>query len=367
MKKIDISNYETLLFFLVRTCFLGICSNNLYYIARQNSCISIIIGMIIGIIPVLIYCYIIKNHPDKNIFEIIESLFGKILGTIINAILSIFVFLFATIIFFNLINFIGSQYLYKTPDLSIALIFGFCFFFLLRKGLKTISITSTIIFYIFVFLYILSAVGLFSQVNISNFFPFNEYGLGTIFNGGFNIIALNVSPIFLLTLIPYNNIENKEKFIKKSIIFYLIGVISILIIAFLTISILSPNFAVIMQYPEFHLLKRIKLIGFIERIENILTIQLILVMIMAITFSYYFVKVFLLKILKKVGKKKDFIIDLSIYIASVMLVTNIFKSSTAANDFYLRKFSILNTIFFIGLPFIIFIMTYIKKKNYTIN
>lgn len=367
MKKIDISNYQTLLFSLVTASFLGICSNNLYYIARQNSYISIIGGMIIGIIPIAIYYYIIKNHPDKNIFEIIECLFGRIFGTIINALLSIFVFLFATVIFFDLIHFVSSQYLYKTPDLSIALIFGFCFFFLIRKGLKTIAITNTLIFYLFSFIYILSAIGLIPQINISNLSPFNEYGLGTIFNGGFNIIALNVSPVFLLTIIPYNNIDNKEKFIKKSLIFYIMGVVSILIIAFLTTSILSPNLAVIMQYPEFHLLKRIELIGFIERIENILSIQLILVMIMVISYSFYFVKTFILKTIKNWGKNKNIIIDLGIYLASILLVSNIFKNSTIANDFYLRKLNILNTVFFIGLPFIIFIITYIKKKNYTIN
>lgn len=367
MKKIDITNYETLLFFLIRCCFLGICSNNLYFIARQNSYISVIISMVVGIVPVLIYYYIIKNHPDKNIFGIIKYHFGNIFGTVINVMLSAFVFTFATIIFYNLINFIGSQYLYKTPNFAIALIFGFCFFFLLRKGLKTICITSTILFYLFAFLYIITAISLSTQINISNIFPFNQYNFGTILNGSFNVLSLNITPIFLLTLIPYNNIDNKEKFIKKSLIFYLIGCLSILIMVFFTISILSPNFAVILQYTEFHLLKRLKLIGFIERVENILSIQLILVMVIIISYSLCFVKEFLIGLFKNVSNKKNIIIDLGIYILVILAVLNIFKSSTAANDFYLRKLPILNCIFFIGLPLIIFIITYFKKKNYTIN
>ena len=59
MKKIAISNYNTLLFFLMRGCLLGICTNNLYAIAKQDSYISIIIGGIIGILPLIIYYLII--------------------------------------------------------------------------------------------------------------------------------------------------------------------------------------------------------------------------------------------------------------------------------------------------------------------
>lgn len=362
MKKIDISNYETLMFFIIRACFLGICSNNLYIIAKQNSYISVILSIFLGIVPLIIYLYIIKSYPDKNIFEIIEEILGKKIGNIISGILSIFVFFFAIVIFYNLINFIGSQYLFKTPDIAIAIMFGFCFFFLLRKGLKTIAITSTILFYLFAILYLLSVLGLISQVNISNLFPFNEYPITSIFNGTFNIIALNISPVFLLTLIPYNKIDNKENFVKKSIIFYLLGTITILLVVFFTISIFSPNLAIIMQYPEFHLLKRLSLIGFIERVENILSIQLIFVMIITISYCYYFFKEFIIKFFKNKTNKKHIIIDLLIYLVSTIVVLNIFKSNTMANEFYLKKFNILTFIFFLVLPLFISFIIFIKKN-----
>ena len=98
MKKIEMSNYSSLLFFITKACFLGICSNNLYNIARQDSWISILIGGLFGIIPLLIYFALMKKYPNKNIYEIINYVCNKKIGTIINTILTIFIFVFASIV-----------------------------------------------------------------------------------------------------------------------------------------------------------------------------------------------------------------------------------------------------------------------------
>lgn len=361
MKKIDISNYNTLLFFIIRGNYLGICSENLYIISKQDSWISMIIACILGIIPLLIYYFITKKYPDKNILEIIQTVFGKVLGKIINIIMMIFIFIYASSIFYNLIIFIATQYLYNTPLLAIACIFGLCFYFLINKGINTVAKTSTILFYAFCFLFILTSLGLITQIDISNVLPINEYGIGSILNGSFHIISLNIAPLFLMLLIPYNKIKENKKFIKNSFIFYVISMLTIFLINFSVLSIYGSNIARLFQYPEFHLLKRLSLIGFIERVENILSIQWIFEMVIIIAISLCYIKENIKYYLKKDYYKNN-LIDLIIIIISIISVLNIFKTTITASNFYLNILPILNSMFFIIIPFIILILS-LKKKT----
>ena len=52
--KINSFNYNTLLFFLVRCLFVGICFNNLIIISKLDSWISILIGIIIILCVLLV-------------------------------------------------------------------------------------------------------------------------------------------------------------------------------------------------------------------------------------------------------------------------------------------------------------------------
>ena len=355
MKKIELSNYNTLLFFLTRGCLLGIMTNNLYAISKQNSYISIIIGGILGILPLLMYYYIIKRYPNKNILEIIKKTLGNKLSFIINILLSLFIFLYATSIFYNLITFISSQYLARTPKLAIGIALGLCFCYLINKGINTIAKTSTILFYIFILAFFLSFFGLISQLDFSNLYPMLEHGITPIFKGSFNLISLSITPIFLLTIIPYNKINNNKKILKSTIIYYVIGILSILTVNIFVTTIYGIKMANLIQYPEFHILKRLSLIGFIERFEGILSIQWLFGIILSIVTSLSFIKIHILKLSQRKNNQNNTIIDIILTILLIISVSYIFKNDTSANFFYKNYFPYLNFIFFFILPFIIFV------------
>jgi spore germination protein KB len=211
MQKINLSNYNTLLFFLLRASFVGGVSANLLITAQRDSLLSTIIASILGIIPLIIFYFLIKSYPRKNIIEIINEVFGKTFGTLINLILSLFIIFNASLIFRNLINFISSQFLYQTPDLIIGLVFIIAIIYSLYHGITTISRSSTILFYLFSILFLISLIGLFNQANLTNFLPMLEYGINPVLKGTYNYISLNILPIYILTIIPYNEIENHRQ------------------------------------------------------------------------------------------------------------------------------------------------------------
>lgn len=365
MQKINLSNYNTLLFFLLRASFVGGVSANLLITSKRDSLLSTIIASILGIIPLIIFYFLIKSYPRKNIIEIINEVFGKTFGTLINLILSLFIIFNASLIFRNLINFISSQFLYQTPDLIIGLVFIVAIIYSLYHGITTISRSSTILFYLFSILFLISLIGLFNQANLTNFLPMLEYGINPVLKGTYNYISLNILPIYILTIIPYNEIENHSKFLKNTIIFYILSSISIMVVCFSIISVYGINFANLIEYPEFHLLKRIDIFGFLQRIENILAIQWIFdIYFYTLVSSYYiykFIDISFKKGLKVKDEIKKRIISFFIPIIILILSLLIFNNNTVDNYFINNYLPTLNIIFFLIIPTLILIIIKLKK------
>lgn len=213
---------------------MGITTYNLFHHGGQDCLISIIIGMIIGIIPLTIYLKIINTDKNLNIFQKINKKFKKT-GKIFNLIITLAVSYTTTLCFFNVTNFISSQYLTKTPAIIIALAFIPAPIYLLNKGLTIIGRTSFILTIFGIISVLLTIISLIWQVNIINIFPLLQTGIKSQLTNSIIYICYNITPLLLLTTIPMNNIIDKEKFNKRIIITYVLANIIILILLYLLV------------------------------------------------------------------------------------------------------------------------------------
>lgn len=365
MKKVSLTNYGSLLFFIIRASFVGICSSSIYRISMQDSYISIILGILIGIIPIVLLYFIMRKYPSKNIIEIINEVFGKYIGNIINIVLGIFILIYTSTLFTNLLTFISSQYLYKTPELVIAITFSIALIYVLNKDINSISKTATILFYITCLLFLLNIFGLYSQINIDNLKPLFNSGFNNIVKGASIFISYNVLPIFIIGIIPYNEITNHKKYIKTNILFCTFSFISIFILAFLLLTIYDINLINLIQHPEFHLLKRLTLVGSIQHFENILSIQWIFDIFIYVVVASYYLSQLVLTYTKKITilkySQKKLISNILIIIIITYLSISLFPNTTSVNNFTFKKLPSLNYIFFLLIPLLILIVQEKKK------
>lgn len=363
MKKV-LNSFEvsTFAFYIMRCSFVGITINNLILVAKQDSYMSIIVGFIFGFIPLLLYLFLMNFKKEYTFPQLVEHLFGKISGRIINILLLIFVLCFSIIIYWNLTNLINSQYLSKTPAFVIGFVFIIPTIYLLTKGLHVISKSSVIFFYLAVILFLIPFIGLIFQVNIGNIFPTLSNGAEPIINGSYQYIANNVLPLFLLLAIPKEMIKDDKRFNKRIIIIYCFGCFILFSILFLTITVFGVKLSTIYQYPEFHLLKRVSIVGFIQRIESTLSIQWILDLFIANILTLYFFTSTIIKLYKiESHKGKDAIIVItSIF---VLITSNyIFKNNTIGSAFLKDVFPTITYIFFLILPAIVALKAVTTKK-----
>lgn len=283
--KISRLEYNSLVWFLIRGCFIGVTLNNIIYISTVDSAIAIILAILIGFIPLFAYFYIRNYQPDIGLTEKNKLLFGKF-GIFLNIIWALFAFGFSVIILSDLTHFVSSQFLYYTSPIAITIVFMFLVVYALTKGVKTISKSSLILFFFVVIITLLIIIGLITNIDISNFKPILYNGINPVIRSTFVVLAYNILPIFFLLIIP-KNMVNKDN-TKLNVIFYLVSMLSILSVCFMTISIFGINLSLLFEYPGFHLLRQVNIGEFVDRIEIFLSIEWIISMLIMLIFCLYF-------------------------------------------------------------------------------
>lgn len=357
--KINSLQLGSLILCPVLSASLGSGLYNAIQIAKVDSYIGIFISGILGIIPLLLIIYISKFEEDKNIIEKINMLFGKYIGTFINFLIVSILFVIGITILFGICNFIVTQFLANTPIIYVGSILGLISIYAVSKGIETISRTQFIFTFIIAIIFITLAITLYPEFDKSNLKPILEYGINPPLKVGILNLFTNIVPIFIILIIPKNNICNKEKYTKYIIIFYVISILFILLISIFTIGVLGQYLASFYQYPEYILLKKVTLFNFIDRIENFLSIGWILSTYATLTLIIYYISNFI----KKNDKAKFKPGVITILIISTSLI--VFKNNTTFNNYITNIYPYIISLLFIIM--IIISMTILIKEKINLN
>ena len=354
-KKINSLQAVTFIIIPIISTFIGIGIDNIVEKSGVDSYMSPVIAFLLGIPLFLLILYIYNYNKDKTIGEKIIELYGKILGNIINIILILVFFTLGSIIIYSLCNFITSQFLSETPILIVAGLFVAISIYLVSKGIETISRVGLILSFLCILLFIIGASFLVPEVNLDNLKPVLVHGIGKPFNSAIGIVSVNILPTMILLIIPKNNIVNQKQYNKYAIVTYIISLVITFTFIFMTLSSLGIYLTSSYQYPEYIVLKKINILNFINRIENLISIQWVYGIFIYLTYIIYYIKTSI---------KKDFKNNISTYIIGILLLLSIFifKNNTIYNSFcyhYLRYVTL--TI----LPIIIItsILIFIKKRK----
>ncbi len=329
-EKINALQFSSSFLLCILSSTIGLSLYTTIKIASIDTYISVAIGSVLGIIPLLLFLYIFNYESDLPIYKKTVHIFGKVVGNIINVIIVLLYFVVGMTVLFNLSNFIVSQYLAETPLTLIISVFGLIIFYAINKGFETLTRVSSIFVVIVLFFFLFSFAYLFQEFNVDNLKPILEFGLKKPLLGGFVNTLIFLGPIYTLLIFPKNNIVDKEKINKYISISYLIGIVVIFLISFLSIGILGKYLIDLYQYPGYISLKRISLFGFIDRIENFLSIHWILSSFINLSMIFYYIKGNIKK------EKNSKILNFILCLGAVIISYNVFHNNTNFN-FYTYK------------------------------
>ena len=352
--KISSLQFITLMFSFLLSLFSGIGFYNTIKIAGVDAYISTIFSTFFGIIILLIFYCIFSykkglSLPQKNIY-----LFGKIGGNIVNYIMITLVFVIGIVLVYSISNFIISQFLAETPIYIILILLGIIVIYNVTKGIEVMARTGVIFFIIITLLTIMSTFGLIPFFDGSNIRPYLENGIIPPLKGGLFLALTNIVPILVMLIIPKNRIVSDNKLPKYLMIFYGINMLFVFMATILTIDVLGIHLIKIFPYPEYMVLKRISIFGFVDRIENFIYIKWMLNNFISFTLIVYYISNSVR------NKDKQKLLPIIVTIAILLLSQILFKDNSEFKWFIYNIYPYLNLLLLI-IFVIIFINIIVKK------
>jgi len=358
MKKISYLEIASIVIIQTVTTFFGISVSILKEGAGINSWLSALISYIIGFIPLLMIIYISNYRQDLKLHDKINNLFGNKIGFCINLILSLILISLAITLLYNINNFILSQFLYRTPFLISCSLFMILIIYSVNKGINVITKSAMLLLIINIALYTINIGSLIQHVDLTNFLPLLKENTKNILPASIKIASINYLPLLTLIVIPKERVTVPKKYNKTLIIAYIIGAIISFGLVITTFGVLGIDLVNTFEYSEYIVLRKVKLLGFLERIENIISLQWIIG-------SYVYLTIIMYTISKSIPLKSIKAhkwINLIIGIILVALTIYIFKDNTIFDTYVKNIFPYIMSSLIIIYTLLI-IKIFISKKT----
>lgn len=318
--------------------------------SKNASLLSLIIGFIIGLIPVMMI-YLISKKIDTSFFSFLKDRF-KSFGYVINIILillAIFIVFFSSWMHFD---FIISQFLIRDSYYFMAILFAILAIIAIVKGPEVISRTSFILFLIAVPILLVLLGALIPYVELDNLKPYIDTSFYNILTSSIIFFTLSTAP--LIYILDIKNITNdKSNFARKILVGYIIGFLIIFLMVLFVLAVYGVDLASMFTYPFYSLFKKVQIFGFIERIENIAAIIFITSFFVEFTYLLYFIKNNISEMFKIKSKKKALLLTSLLSILIPFISIYLFKKFNLAK--YLGY-----THYIVGIIFIIIIIMFIR-------
>lgn len=278
-----ISSMQLSLFYILVFCglYLGVSDIILMEKSGHDVLIAMILGSIIGLIPLFLCLKIGSYMPEYNIYKKNIKLFGKVFGTIMNSIAIFVYYLLFLSSFHVIVNFIISKYLQDTSFILVSLLIIVTTIIICFKGLETILRFSSMSFIVSTILMIFIELSLSKYVDFKNILPFfaSKNSVMNILKGAIYHASSSSLLICLFLTINKNKIKDKEKLNKRMIISYIIASLIPILVMFFIISCFGFKTGSLFRYPEYILLKKIGISSSDLHLENLLSFRWIFYML----------------------------------------------------------------------------------------
>ncbi len=255
-----------LCYFLGRTFFLGFGYSLLLTITSKDSWISFLLGTLLGIIFVSLIAKIKEDMQEKTWKEYIQQ--KKNGKWILSIIYFLFLIWIMIQILFILETFVSSFFLIESPPYYILLPILFIIIRMNKNSFQTIGYLTNIFMPLSFLILLFTIIILIPYSHIDPFLPIMTTKTSNLFLSSLYFAFYSTTPFLLLLDVPLK----ETKLVRK----YVFSMMTILSIGILIIAVLGPNLIEMYRYPEYMLLKKIKIFEFLEKIENIISITWII-------------------------------------------------------------------------------------------
>lgn len=257
----------------------------LYSYLKQDSWIGILLGYLISLPVLMIYGALAKRFPSKNIIEISEAVFGKILGKIISACYTFYFMSLAVLYTRSVGTFVKTIILPNTPMALILILFVFICSWAVKKGIIGLTGCSTVLAAISAVLIIFNFLLLFKELEFKNFLPAFAMQPKNYLIGAHVVAAQSLCEIFVFfMLVPH--MQKPEEFGRTARAGVTVATVILLIVTARDIAVLG-SYTVVSTMPSFSVLRLIDVGDIFTRLESLYTAIHISLLFFNVSILYY--------------------------------------------------------------------------------
>lgn len=203
MNKEKISNHQLYSLTACATCgsSLLVVASPVTELCGRDGWIASIVSSLFGVVFILLYYALGQLFPNKNLIQIIRTVFGKWLGGIISIYFIIFCIHSGIQITAYIGQFITTEYLITSPVYSINLLILIIMAGALLYGLETTVRSSEILLKVVIFIMAFLFLANISNIKVHYIQPVLENGFYPIIKGGLYITSYRIWPLIFLNMI----------------------------------------------------------------------------------------------------------------------------------------------------------------------
>lgn len=249
--------------------------------AGQDSWLSLLLAFAFMVPVLLIYGRIMRLYPEKNIFEVLELVFGKIIGRVAIALISWYALHLCSIVLCNFSQFIEIVAMPETPQLPLIIIMLAVTTYLAMSGVETLGRWAFVSIFIILGIVLLTIIMALKHMDFTNILPVMEHDFSTIADGSFKLFSFPFAETVLFLGIA-DAVKKQISSYKLYINAAAFGALILLFVILRNIELLG-NLTEIEYFPSYIAARLINIGDFITRIEGSISMNFIIAGITKIT------------------------------------------------------------------------------------
>ncbi len=327
--------------------------------SKKDVWIAIILGILTALPIVLVHARFLVLFPGRDLYDIIEIVFGKYIGKGIAVVFVSYTFFLAGLVLRVFGDFMSVVSLEYTPKIITMSLIGFLCIWAAKEGIETIGRWAKFFNIVIISFVLISTLLLTKQMNINNLRPVLVEGIKPVIKGAFQALIFPFTQTIVFTTC-LSSIKSESVY-KTYLFGLLIGGLILYLISVSDILILGVYNAESVYFPSYDSIRRLKIVGIYSGFEVLIASSFIIA---------GFIKVCMCLLSTCNGISKIFgFYDYRFIVTPIgLLVINL---SYFVHDSMMEKAKFASDIypsyafpFQVALPIIILIVTEIKKKYY---
>lgn len=272
--------------------------------AKQDAWIAIIIAVIMAFPVVFVYSRILSLFPGKNLFDIVEILYGKVFGKLVALLFVWYSVHLGALVIRNFAEYIQIVSMPETPQFVLTMLMGLICIYIVKSGVEVIGRWSILVAFIIILALILLNILSIPQMRLSALKPVLYNGFNPVLKSAMTIFAFpfGETVLFMTVLGALNRQGSPFKVYAVSLI---IGGIVLLAATIRNITTLGVETLSILYFPVHGSISLIDIGDFLQRVEVVVSIIYLLAGIIKVGVCLYaaslgFAKLFNFKDYRKI-------------------------------------------------------------------